>query len=656
MTKRRGATALFYAVLSFPLPVVNWEHPFCDTPIDLDISKEYFVEVTNALPEVEVYNKLVRAYQKREWGQFDTQCAEFRRRYHNTPLQEASDFLYVQSKFDRWEAGMDPDVEEKLFRETLIRYPNSTLVPVLIAGSGYFWLKARHYSKSLSRYESGRNQFASHRLQCVFRMGASEAQFALHEWDSATTGFEWVEHHCKSRRLRVGAMIRLADIEWISQKKNVSARYERIFSSESYFAQRFFPFSFVQFGELSYRLGQLSRSRYYFTEYLKSTGDKACSLFALKRLADISGRTSARLETVVGQYLAVGAKKPDSDLGRISKIHAYLLESDVISQAEYQRRSRIIEEETSSIADVELRQLAILERGLVLLFQEKIRDAFRVLQSWRGSPLGITRKARDSIVIALMKGMLASRNAEETALSYLQNSSILHSLLGKEYRFFWMAVYNQLRDHALSEDWLNRHAGEANSLPQVLRPYFQFTVAQTLRKAKRYPEAETVLLQMNEPVLRESVLRERLALYQETEEFEKAYEMAWALFQVGGDKFYLNSMRNLGLRGALWTKLISLGDWAKKNDFSNTELAHFQFATGKALYELDRYEDSIMAFEDGIRLDPTNIRSAEAQFKKGQCLSYLGKKDRALVAWRQLENSNILFWSSLARNEILSLR
>ncbi len=58
---------------------------------------------------------------------------------------------------------------------------------------------------------------------------------------------------------------------------------------------------------------------------------------------------------------------------------------------------------------------------------------------------------------------------------------------------------------------------------------------------------------------------------------------------------------------------------------------------GKTLMELERYEEAIVSFTNGIRLSPDAAVYPDSVFRMGQCLSYLERWDQALSYFVELE-------------------
>src|SRR4051812_42243948 len=79
-----GSTALARD-LSY-LRALEVDHPYCQGRANLDIAREYFVEVANNLPGVQDYNELVREYRRKRWDAYREKHAQFLQNFPNSPL------------------------------------------------------------------------------------------------------------------------------------------------------------------------------------------------------------------------------------------------------------------------------------------------------------------------------------------------------------------------------------------------------------------------------------------------------------------------------------------------------------------------------------------------------------------------------------------
>ncbi len=352
------------------LKVLDLPHPYCEGKIDLSVAREYFVEIANDLPGREDYNQMIGHYRRGHWEALDQKWREFRRLYPESPLLEAGAFLFTQSEFDRIQRddGLKSKEAERHLRELLLTYPKSELTPVLRATAGSFFLKNGVFQKSLAFFQSAEKDYAEHPLYCVFVMGDAEANFLLRSWDSAMGKYKTVVDKCTNQRLKVGAMVRRADSEWLQGLPKAEQLYEKVIEDQDSFVTRFFPSAYYNIGEIKYRQGQYASAKFFFDEFIKvESKDAKCMAHAVKRMADIVFRTEPAWEKAAGLYLATKEQSPHTDVGRFSYIHGLLIGLPTFPRIEYQRRLKVIDEHIDEIQNESWRSLAYLEKGLALL-------------------------------------------------------------------------------------------------------------------------------------------------------------------------------------------------------------------------------------------------------------------------------------------------
>jgi len=341
----------------------------CESAPTFETAGEYFVAVGNDLPGVREYNALITAYEAREWPKLEAGISDFRRSFESSPLQEAVTFLSVQMGFDRaLETREDATEIEQQLREALLLYPNSNFVPVITATVANYWLQKGNYDKSLSLYQTARQDFPFHALNCVFQAGASESQFMLHDFTGATSSFRQLLQKCKNERLRTGAELRLIEMMPDDKKGSKLKAYEKIYSAKTALLSRYFPWTLFNVGELKYRQGQFKSAQFYFNDYLSGANKKAsCVPAARKRLADIAFRNGRPVDEVKGLYLVAKDSGPETEAGLYSNIQSMLLDMSQVEPVERKRRLMIIDEQIERLGDGRLRSSAYLQKGIILL-------------------------------------------------------------------------------------------------------------------------------------------------------------------------------------------------------------------------------------------------------------------------------------------------
>jgi tetratricopeptide (TPR) repeat protein len=353
------------------LKMVDAPAPFCEEAADLSVAADYFVPIGNDLTGLRDYNDLIRTFQKKEWEKLDGKMVVFRKAYESSPLQEAVAFLNVESLFDRIVDQRDEDSTkaEKGLREVLLLYPKSTLAPVLAATAANFWLRRQRFEKSLGLYQTAYELYPLHPLSCVYQMGIIENEFGLRSYKTAQVSLTQLLQKCQNRILRARAEMRLADMALLNEDSTAEAKYEKLFSDYTSLASHYVPEALFNLGELKYRKHQYPKAKFYFTEYRKAKHGSisSCLLNTEKRIADVGLRQGENKQSLIGTYLGVHELSPLSDAGIYSQIHAFLLDLRSVHSAEYDRRLKVIDTDIDKIQDENLRSLAYLEKGLILL-------------------------------------------------------------------------------------------------------------------------------------------------------------------------------------------------------------------------------------------------------------------------------------------------
>lgn len=348
---------------------------YCEGKSNLEVAPTYFTEIENNVSGTAEYNSLIRLYQKKDWLGLAEGIELFRKTFESSPLIEAIAFLELQAELDQLNYTDSNPVKkfEAKFREILILYPSSSLAPVVTASLANFYLKNGSNSKALGLYQAGREEHPFHDAACVFLYGAAESHFLLHEYENAKIGFKQVAQKCSSTRLQLGARVRQIDIEREQggDLKKIENQYSKLNEENPHLISRFHPEILFNLGEIKYRSGNIASSSFYFNDFLRGNNDKyqECLPGLYKRLADLSLQTQKKLSEVVGNYLIVREKFPKTDLGRYSRVHAFLLEFPNLEKLETQRRIQIIDEEVASISDPKIQTAASIEKGLALLEQ-----------------------------------------------------------------------------------------------------------------------------------------------------------------------------------------------------------------------------------------------------------------------------------------------
>ncbi len=352
------------------LPDIVKPIPYCEGKVQFDVAKDYFVEIANPLPGVQDYNELIKFYQRKDWVKFNSAVEQYKQIYETTPLLEAVQFLEVQAKYeqiDRTDYNQSLEAE-KFLKQAILLYPKSELVGVITASVASLLLKDGLIQKALSLFQKAKTDFVFHPLSCLFQLGSGESNFLMHDYTSAKRDFNQVRQKCSERKYNVGALVRLNDIELRKQGIGFLNEYEKPFYSDVNIVGRFYPFILFNLGEIKFRKKEYSSSKMFFTEFAKYGGkDPVCGPLSLKRLADISLLTGEKLDTVIGKYFSVREQAPLTDIGRYSYVHGFFLNFANVSEVEQVRRLKLCDDEIDKIQDYELRSLAFLEKGLVML-------------------------------------------------------------------------------------------------------------------------------------------------------------------------------------------------------------------------------------------------------------------------------------------------
>ena len=353
------------------LKVIDAPAPFCEGQVKLEAGKEAFVEIANELPGRDEYNELVRIAKRSAWDIFDLKWQEFRTNFSDSPLVEAGAFLYLQTRFDRIDRddGSQSKEVEKLLREAALAYPKSTLAPAVWATAAQFMMKQGLGARALSLYEKGEHLYQNSDFNCVFKLGTAETNYLIRDFKPAIKKFEEVIRNCENSRLKVASQIRISDIRLLQDEaKAAETMYEKIILESDAVVERYFPSVLYNLGEIKYRDKNYASARHFFNRFYQIESKEAkCMPHALKRIADTSFRLDPTWHKAAGYYFAVHEQAPYTDVGRFSYIHGLLIGLPNLPKIEYQRRLKVIDNEIDKMKDRQLREIAYMEKGLVLL-------------------------------------------------------------------------------------------------------------------------------------------------------------------------------------------------------------------------------------------------------------------------------------------------
>lgn len=414
-TQAARKTVLLRDVLS----TVDLPHPACSAPMDLNIGRDYFISISNDLPGRQEYNDLVLAYQRGDWVTFDKAGDHFRRVFDSSPLIEATHFLMVQVELERTKNARELAESEKHFRELLLLYPKSTLVPVITASMAYYWLRSEQFEKSLSLYEKGRIQFDNSPIQCVFLMGTAETQYQMNEWVAAKTALGKVLEKCFNRRLQTVAQLRQLDLDRQEKRSIDVSEVEKIIAISPVEVAQFYPWVLQNVAEHYYWQKQYKKAKFYFLDYIRQPlAEPVCAASAQKRLADIALRTGESLSRVVGRYFEVPDVDKSGRWATFSYLHGLLATYDLVSASEKSLRFSIFDKRIQDVSAPEWRSIAFLEKGLAALSAGELSSIgylvrFHQRETEAGGP-GIGRGPTAEAIRSMISNLLTRDRSWET--------------------------------------------------------------------------------------------------------------------------------------------------------------------------------------------------------------------------------------------------
>lgn len=337
-----------------PLTFHKMDQPYCPWQLNLDVGRDQFVEAANKLPGRGDYNGIIRSYRAARYEDVEDRIRLFRQVYETSPFNEALDFLEVQMGFEQAEGYDDPKAvaAERKLRNVAILYPKSDFLAPVSGNMASYWLKSGRFQRSLALYQKLGRTYSGKQYQCVFQAGVAESHFQLNQWGEAKAQYEQVLLTCKNRRLFVGGLLRLGDLKRSSSLRESEEFYKQARKDGIPLIDRHYQESLYNMGEVAYRRGRYASAGHFFTQFLKVIHERSpCIPGALKRKADSAVAAGEKVSKVLGLYLGVKDKVPDSDVGRSSYLHALLLTLLDKNEIERQRRFRIIKEELPKIKD-----------------------------------------------------------------------------------------------------------------------------------------------------------------------------------------------------------------------------------------------------------------------------------------------------------------
>ncbi len=412
-----GVDVAFYRALDF-------KHPICDQRVTLNAAGETFVEIANNIPGVDAYNDLVRAYRAHTWEAFDRKRDVFRKVHESSPLLEPVSYLNAQASFERAEPTDAESVKnaERRLRETLVLYPRSELAPIVSGSMAEFWIRGSRHANALALYQSLRTQYPKHPLNCLFTVGAGESAYLLGDREGAESALKDAVKTCSDPRLKLAAEIRLADLLFETDSGLAETAYDKILKTSSPRVEALHPAVFHNLGELRYRGGKFESAAYQFNRFLELRKEHdVCAAQAVKRTADMEYRNGTNLNRVVGIYQSVLETSPGTDIGRFSRLHAFLVTLPAQGESERARRLRIIDEDIDKVVDLKMREALYVEKGLAWLEAGEFH-AVTYLSKIRQTQEGELGRLVKQEVSGLLEKMVATQGAD--ALSALESSFV----------------------------------------------------------------------------------------------------------------------------------------------------------------------------------------------------------------------------------------
>lgn len=309
-----------------------------------------------------------------------------------------------------------------------------------------------------------------------------------------------------------------------------------------------------------------------------------------------------------------------------------------------------------------------LNRLEPLLAEGKIAEVAGVIQKWEEHPyfplahLATADKAK--LAELLIRPLMDSKQREKVALEYAKHREQLAPALLGDAALTWLVVANLTQDEKRVEALLSyigplREPAALNEeLDPSTRDFLWMELGKTLKKYKRYSDAEQAFDNVKTESFQSEILPERLALYKQADEFEKAYTIQKELV-LHQDKEKqlpeLEALRDLVQEGRLWKFGDDVVKLAQQLGVEGEGLASYYYLGGRAEYGLSNFESAAQFFEKALLLKENVPEAAEARYKLGKSLVSLKKPAQAKKIFDDLVKMNDSFWSPLAKNEIYLL-
>lgn len=412
------------ALLDFPVE-------YCDVPIRLDVAETTFREIENQLPGKPLYNQLIRSYTRKKWDELTEGFIKFRAQYESSPLIEAVEFLEYQAQLEQ--NPLDGESLKKLenrFRELLVLYPRSTLIPTIQGSLANTYLKSGGYSKALGLYQVALQEYPFHASTCVHQLGVAETNYLLGSYEAAQMAFKMVLQKCQANRLQVASRVRLIDIARAQGEVAtvLIKKYETVNNENPTVISRHHPEVLFNLGEYQYRNKNYQSASFYFNDFQRSlNGVHTCQPRLQKRLADLSVHRNGNQKQIVGNYLSVYEKFPKDDLAKFCRIHGLLIEYPETAPAESERRKDIALAMLSEMKNNQIRTFAEIELSLALLEKGDV-NAIDLLSEQKNK---IVESASKNEWLAFVRKVLLSQPQlsndlqvlEKTYINWFQGSS-----------------------------------------------------------------------------------------------------------------------------------------------------------------------------------------------------------------------------------------
>ena len=350
----------------------------CDHSYFLDPTPDYFFPIANDVAGASVYNALVAAYKRKETQAFQKLVAQFRHALAASPLSEPVAFLEWKEQLDTVLADPNkPSTEvEKKFEMLVLQYPHSPRLDFAYAAFGNFWLARNNPGKAYPLFEMASRRFSHSPLKCVLHTGVAECLTLQHQTPEARALWQQLLSDCTNERVRLIARLRLADLRAPSEPLAAALEYQSALLKHASAVSLFYPDVPYRLAEKFMEAGKPSQARALLEDYLHAPLSSAqCQPFAYKLLGDLLARTQQGdwIPKAMGVYLAGADSAPHTDMGRLCRILALLLEQLRSQPGMWERNQTEIEKQVESLP-WEMRRYATLQMGMTLLAARKTRS------------------------------------------------------------------------------------------------------------------------------------------------------------------------------------------------------------------------------------------------------------------------------------------